>query len=95
MSIALSKEQAAALTADIVWMVEERIQLADGSSTTALTPRRVNLAAIFAAAHGSTGGISSVACEFGVRSCIITFLYASLSSWHVPLESNWPEGFIM
>lgn len=37
--IALSKEQAAALTQDIVWMVEEQITLADGSSTTALVPR--------------------------------------------------------
>jgi len=37
--IALSKDQAAVLTQDIVWLVEERIQLADGSSTTALVPR--------------------------------------------------------
>lgn len=37
--IALSQAQAAALTQDIVWLVEEHIQLADGSSTTALVPR--------------------------------------------------------
>jgi filamentous hemagglutinin len=37
--IALSREQAAALTQDIVWMVEETIHLNDGSTTTALVPR--------------------------------------------------------
>ncbi len=37
--IALSAEQMAQLTSDIVWLVEQTITLADGSTTTALVPQ--------------------------------------------------------
>ena len=37
--VALSSEQIAQLTSDMVWLVEEQVTLADGSSVTALVPK--------------------------------------------------------